>query len=145
VTLAWRPTGTSFSATRYDTEPGPCPSVDDVNAIQLTGLAATHEHSRATLMFSVPVPPDAAWFDGVDETFASQRVDAGAVTLVEVLAELPHPIAARATTNSRGAREITARACTSFASAAGRIRSSREQRGIIFFSSGTHIEQFPTP
>jgi len=58
-----------------------------VNAIQLTGLAATHEHSRATLMFSVPVPPDAAWFDGVDETFASQRVDAGAVTLVEVLAE----------------------------------------------------------
>ena len=58
--LACLLTGTSFSATRNVTVPGPCPSVDDVKATQLTGLAATHEHSRSTVMFNVPLPPEAA-------------------------------------------------------------------------------------
>jgi hypothetical protein len=42
-----------------------------------------------------------------DETDASQRDDAGDVTVVEVLAELPHPNAASAVQNSRGARKLT--------------------------------------
>lgn len=73
-----------------------------------TGLVALQEHSRATVTFSVPAPPAAPKEAADDETVASQRFDAGDVTDVEVLAELPHPAAASATNNSRGARELTA-------------------------------------
>jgi hypothetical protein len=80
-----------------------------VNAIQLTGEEARHVHSRATTMFSVPVPPEGpkAVADGV--TVASQRLDAGAVTVVDVVAELPQAAVRTASTNSRGVRTVTGR------------------------------------
>lgn len=88
---ACRATGSAFSATRYATVPSPWPSTAEVKVIQLTGVEARHEHSRATLTPSVPVPP-AGPNDPVElEIVASHRLDAGAVTLVEVEAELPQP------------------------------------------------------
>jgi hypothetical protein len=88
--------------------PSPCPSALDVNVIQLTGLAARHAHSRATLTVSVPDPPAAGWLAGDAATVASQRFVAGDVIVVDVLAELPHPAAPSAMNNSRGARDVTA-------------------------------------
>lgn len=78
-----------------------------MNEIQLTGLVALHGHSLSTAMLSVPVPPVAEYVVADDDTDASQRDDVGDVTVVEVLAELPHPNAASAAQNSRGARKIT--------------------------------------
>jgi hypothetical protein len=106
-TFAWRGTGSAFSATRKPTDPSPCPSAADVNEIQLTGLVARQAHSRATFTLSVPLPPAAPNAPGDGDTDASQRVDVGEVTFVEVVAELPHPAAASARDNSRGTREFT--------------------------------------
>jgi hypothetical protein len=58
-------------------------------------------------MLSVPVPPVAEYVVAEDDTDASQRDEVGDVTVVEVLAELPHPNAASAAQNSRGARKLT--------------------------------------
>lgn len=74
-----------------------------MNVIQLTGEFARHEHSRATPMDSVPEPPVELKVDAGAETTASQRVEAGVVTLVVVEAELPQAAAisvARAAVNS---------------------------------------------
>jgi hypothetical protein len=67
----------------------------DVNAIQLTGDTARQEHSRATLTASVPAPPAELNWDEGFETVASQRAEAGAVTFVDVDAELPQPAVSR--------------------------------------------------
>jgi hypothetical protein len=80
-----------------------------VKVIQLTGLVARHEHSRATVTTRVPLPPPGPYEVADDETEASHRVEVGEVTLVDVLAELPHAIVPTAITNSRGTRELTAR------------------------------------
>ncbi len=102
-TEACRLTGSGFSVIRYDTLPSPWPSTAVVKTIQLTGEVARHEHSRATAIASVPVPPaELNWADGV-ETVPSHRADAGVVTLVDVEAELPQPyasVASAATANS---------------------------------------------
>ena len=77
--------------------------------IQLTGVVARQAHSRSTATLTVPLPPaDAKVVAGID-TAASHRDEDGDVTVVEVLAELPHPMAARAMHNSRGARKLTSR------------------------------------
>jgi hypothetical protein len=77
--------------------------------IQAAADVACHVHSRATEMVSVPDPPAAPNAFGDDETFASQRVDVGDVTLVEVDAELPQPAATVASANRRGTRTVTPR------------------------------------
>jgi hypothetical protein len=107
-TVACRVTGSSFGATRYPTVPSPWPSALVVNVIQLAGVVARHEHSRGTLIDSVPVPPPGPNVLLELETFASQREDAGEVIVVDVVAELPHATEATASTNSRGARRFTA-------------------------------------
>lgn len=107
---ACRFTGSGFSATRKETVPSPCPSTLDVKMIQLTGLVARHEHSRATAIDRVPDPPDEPNDDGGADTVASQREDVGLVTAVEVEAELPQPTAASVATqtaNSRDTRVVT--------------------------------------
>ena len=78
-----------------------------VNVIQLTGEAARHVHSRATTMFKLPVPPEGPKDVADGETVASQRLEVGDVTLVDVVAELPQAPVKAASTNSRGARTVT--------------------------------------
>ena len=111
-----------------------------MNEIQLTGLVARQVHSRATFTLSVPLPPAAPNAVGEDETDASQRVDVGEVTFVDVVAELPHAPATSAANNSRGARKVTRVADAQASPAQYRTAGSRVPRGIIEFSSGTHIE-----
>jgi hypothetical protein len=65
-----RVAGSAFSATRYDTVPSPCPSRDDVNAIQLDEVDAFQEHSRETVIVTLPVPPEALNDDVELETVA---------------------------------------------------------------------------
>ena len=62
--------------------------------IQLAGAVARQPHSRATAIVRLPDPPVELNCDEGDETVASQRDDAGVVTLVDVEAELPQPHAA---------------------------------------------------
>jgi hypothetical protein len=78
-----------------------------VNVTHGTGVDARHEHSRSTETERFPVPPAGANVVTDDDTVASQRVEAGAVTLVEVVAELPHAAASGRIENSRAAREVT--------------------------------------
>lgn len=78
-----------------------------VKLIQFTGEDAVQEHSRSTEIESEAVPPADAKLVVCAETVASQRVEAGAVTLVEVVAELPHATVARPATNSRAVRNRT--------------------------------------
>ena len=74
--------------------PSPCPSVAVVNSIQFAAVDEDQLHSRATVTVTWPVPPEGPKLcDGfVSETW--QRVVDGAVTLVEVVAELPQATAA---------------------------------------------------
>ena len=76
------------------TLPSPWPSTGDVSTIQLAGEVARHEHSRATAIVKLPVPPAELNCDEGEETVASQRDEAGGVTFVVVEAELPQPHAA---------------------------------------------------
>jgi hypothetical protein len=102
---------------RYDTVPSPWPSTVDVKVIQFTGLVARHEHSRATVIASVPEPPDELNVETGAETDASHRAAVGVVIAVDVEAELPHPNAATAPTtaaNSRGGRVFTGSATAQF-------------------------------
>lgn len=78
-----------------------------VKVIQLAPVETRHAHSRATVIDSLPVPPDAPKALEELETFASQREDAGEVIEDDVVAELPHAADASAITNSRGARKLT--------------------------------------
>jgi hypothetical protein len=96
VNVPCRATGSLFSATRNDTVPSPCPSVAEVVEIHETCDAARQEHSRATPIETVPVPPVGANVVTGELTVASQRGDAavGLATVVDV--ELPHARAARA-------------------------------------------------
>jgi endonuclease/exonuclease/phosphatase family metal-dependent hydrolase len=132
------------------TLPSPCPSTADVNVTQLTGEVARQEHSRATAIVSVPVPP-AAPNDPVEfEMFASQRPEPGAVTFVEVELELPQAAAPAAamerasTTNGRGVRTCTERdGCTSLATL-GTASAAKFKRELtpgcrMEFSSGTRL------
>ena len=76
-----------------------------VKVTQLTGVTARHEHSRATEIESVPVPPPGP-NDAVEpETFASQRFDAGAVIFVDVVAELPQAAASAAAPTQPASRK----------------------------------------
>jgi hypothetical protein len=62
-----------------------------VKVIHEVCVDAVHEHSRATVMFIVPVPPAASKDDEELVTVAWQRVFVGEVTdATVVLAELPH-------------------------------------------------------
>ena len=77
-----------------------------MNVIHPTVVDARHEHSRATVIASVPVPPAGPKLAADVATLASHRVDAGAVMFVAVVAELPHAVAA-SKLNSRTVREFT--------------------------------------
>lgn len=117
VTDAWRASGSAFSATLYATVPSPCPSAVDVKVIHDAETEARHEHSRAIPIDKVPDPPAAGNDPLLLEIVASHRPDAGDVTFVAVDAELPQPIAVRASArNSRDVRECTEVAkCTTLA------------------------------
>jgi hypothetical protein len=54
-----RAAGSAFSPTRYAIAPSPCPSTDEVSAIHPDEVDALQEHSRATAIERLPVPPDA--------------------------------------------------------------------------------------
>lgn len=81
-----------------------------VKVIHDTGDAARQEHSRSTEIDRLPVPPVGPKLLADAETFASQRVDAGAVMFVEVVAELPHAVVTNSDPNSRVREEITSAA-----------------------------------
>jgi hypothetical protein len=93
-----RVAGSAFSAMRYVTVPSPCPSADEVSAIQPDEVEAFQEHSRAMAIVTVPVPPEAA--NELDElaTVPWQRVSVGLVRLVCV--ELPQAPATAPLTSS---------------------------------------------
>jgi hypothetical protein len=85
-----RLTGSAFAATRYPTEPSPCPFAEDVRDIQEAFDAALHVQSRSTVMETVPTPPVDPYDDGEVDASAWHRLDVaadGAATLV--VAELP--------------------------------------------------------
>ena len=83
-------TGSWFAVTRYAIVPSPWPSLPDVISIQAACAVADHEHSRATVTFTSPVPPDELKLDDGVPIATWQRVADGPVTLV--VAELPHAI-----------------------------------------------------
>ena len=58
-------------------------------SIQLACGVAVHAHSRATVTFTSPVPPDGLKLDDGPEMATWHREAVGPVTLVT--AELPHP------------------------------------------------------
>src|SRR3954469_3820673 len=82
--------------------PSPCPVAPEVMLIHAASVEALHEHSRATLTDTVPVPPPAAKLGEPLVTVAWQRDAVGPATFVT--GELPRPLAALAapTANSRG-------------------------------------------
>ena len=112
--------------------PSPCPSMLEVNEIQAAELVARHEHSRATVIDTVPEPPPGANEEAGPATVASHREDAGLVTAVEVEAELPQPVAdsaATPTANSRDIRVVTG-------SASARFQPEKWRRRALFEAPG---------
>jgi hypothetical protein len=106
VIAAFRTTGSAFSVTRYAIVPSPCPSLPDVISIQLACGVADHAHSRATVTFTSPVPPDDLKLDDGAAIATWHRVAVGPVTFVT--AELPHPAVIDATApHSRATRIFT--------------------------------------
>jgi len=71
--------GSAFDATRYETDPSPCPLVADVIAIQLTPFDAAHVQSRVVAIVSVPAPPEAGTISGEFVTVTAQRTVDGDV------------------------------------------------------------------
>jgi hypothetical protein len=102
-----RAIGSAFSDTRYVTLPSPWPSTPAVIATHGDWLLAVHPHSRATAIFTSPVPPPGPKLGDEFVIEGWQRVAVGPVTFV--VAELPHAIAVSAARaeprNSRG-REL---------------------------------------
>lgn len=120
--------GSAFSPIRNVTVPSPCPSWPPVIDIHEAVLVADHEHSRATLTATVPVPPAGPKFVDGTPRVAWQRVGAvGDVTLVSVV--LPHAEAIRqaAAAPAANCRAGTLRAiiaerkCTTFANLSTRM------------------------
>jgi hypothetical protein len=73
-------------------------------------LAAVHAHSRDTVTFTVPVPPEAGNDDVALLTVAWHRTPPGAVTFIDVDASLPHAaatVAAAITPSSRALFVLT--------------------------------------
>ena len=101
--------GSAFAATRYEIVASPCPSFAEVKVTQVTGDVALQEHSRATAMASVPLPPADPNAPDELETVASHRACAGAVRFVVVEAELPHAVDTSVSVrNSKDVRTCTA-------------------------------------
>jgi hypothetical protein len=98
-----RASGSGFAATWYVTLPSPCPSLAEVSEIQAACATAVHEHSRATLIETVPSPPDMPKLPDEFVVVIWQCVGVGPVVFVTPL--LPHATvtaAAIVTANSRG-------------------------------------------
>jgi len=89
------------------TLPSPWPSFAEVSEIQAACAAAVHEHSRATLIDTVPSPPDTPKLADEFVAVTWQWVGVGPVVFVTPL--LPHAIdvAAIVTANSRGTTRAT--------------------------------------
>lgn len=139
-----RATGSGLAATRYDTEPAPCPLAADVSWIQETGVLADHEHSRSIEMDRVPVPPEGPNVEDEFVTEAWHRVAVGPVT--DVTAELPHRpaanAAARTMPNGRvrrcffTAKQNSSRAPTSSEAPAPRILRSGRPNAARSYAQG---------
>jgi len=89
------------------TLPSPCPSFADVIEIQAAWAAAVHEHSRATLIDTVPSPPDIPKLEAEFVAVTWQWVGVGPVVFVTPL--LPHAIDTTAivSANSRAPTRVT--------------------------------------
>lgn len=83
---------------------------------------------------SVPVPPPGPNAVADEVTLASHRVEAGDVTLVEVVAELPHAAAAIEHANSRVVRRVT-RATIAQASPDQVTRTRSDANRVLSFCS----------
>jgi hypothetical protein len=82
--------------------PSPCPVWPETISIHDADAAADQVHSRATVTFTSPVPPDELKLGTVLLMDAWQRVAVGPVTLVTAL--LPHATAATHTAANRRGR-----------------------------------------
>src|SRR6058998_3108589 len=87
---AFRTTGSAFVLTRYAIVPSPCPAVPLVNSIHPAVADDVQAHSRAAETATCPVPPGAEKLCEPAVSVTWQREAVGAVTVVDVVAELPH-------------------------------------------------------
>src|SRR3954468_163455 len=87
---AFRTMGSAFALTRYTIVPSPWPPVPLVNSIQAAAVDDVQSHSRAAETATCPVPPGAGKLCAPAVSVTWHREDVGAVTVVDVVAELPH-------------------------------------------------------
>ena len=89
--------------------PSPCPSFAPVNSIQSAVVDDDQLHSRATETVIWPLPPEGPKLGDVFVSEIWQRAVVGAVTFVDVVAELPHAAApmARPTRKAELGRETS--------------------------------------
>src|SRR5687767_14351778 len=102
VIVALRWIGSAFAFTRYAMVPSPCPVCPDSSSIHVADAVADQLHSRATVTFTSPVPPDELKLDAVLVMDGWQRTAVGPVVLVTALP--PHAAASAQTAANRRAR-----------------------------------------
>ncbi len=83
VTRPWRGDGSTFAATRYESEASPCPFGVDVIEIHGVAVEADHVQSRFVVMVSVPEAPAAGTVDIELATVTEHLSKVGAVTEME--------------------------------------------------------------